>query len=82
MGGTEEVTDEKDRTDEVLHAIGSAKIEILRSVQVQNQETRAHIGNEVATVRNDGAITKNFMGRLLTAVKKLLNKMGIGTDDI
>jgi len=77
------MTDEKeDRTDEVLHAIGVAKIEIMRSLAVQNQETRAHIGNEIATVRNDGAISKNLAGRMFTAMKRLLGKMGIGTDDL
>lgn len=73
---------DKDRTDEVLHAIGTAKTEILRSVAVQNQETRAHIGSEVATVRNDASTAKNLAGRMFTAMKRLLNKMGIGTDDL
>lgn len=71
-----------DRTDEVLHAIGTAKTEILRDIAVQNQQTRAHIGNEIATVRNDVATGKNFMSRTFTAIKRLLNKMGIGTDDL
>jgi len=71
-----------DRTDEVLHAIGSAKTEILREVKQQNVETRNHIGSEVATVRNDAATYKNFASRTFTAIKRLLNKMGIGTDDL
>lgn len=70
------MTDEKE--DKVLEAIRHLRVE-MRKEQV---ETRAHIGNEVATVRNDAAITKNFMGRVLTAVKKLLSKMGIASDDL
>lgn len=71
-----------DRTDEVLHAIGTAKTEIMREVKQQNVDTRAHIGSEVATVRNDVATGKNFGSRTFTAIKRLLTKMGIGTDDL
>lgn len=73
---------DKDRTDEVLHAIGTAKTEILREVVTQNQATRGHIANEVATIRNDGAVTKNFADRTFTAIKRLLTRMGIGTDGL
>lgn len=59
-----------------------AKAAIIGVIWDQNTETRAHIASEVATVRNDGAHQKNFAERTLTAIKKLLNKFGIGTDDI
>lgn len=51
-------------------------------VDDQNKATRAHIGNEVATVRGDGAHYKNFMERMLKAMKRFLERHGIGTDDL
>jgi hypothetical protein len=55
---------------------------IITRVDDQNKETRAHIGSEVATVRGDVAHTKNFMGRVLGAMKRFLERHGIGTDDL
>lgn len=55
---------------------------IITRVDDQNKATRAHIGNEVATVRGDGAHYKNFMERLLKAMKRFLERHGIGTDDL
>jgi hypothetical protein len=48
----------------------------------QNRATRAHVGSEVATVRNDVAHTKNFMERMLKAMKRFLNRHGVGSDDL
>ncbi len=76
--GDTEVND-KPVTQEDLE---KAKNEIITRLTNENRETRAHIGSEVATVRVDGAYTKNFSQRTLTAIKKLLNKFGIGTDDL
>lgn len=68
----------KSNDDKIFDEIKKLRIE----VRQENKETRAHIAAEVATVAGDLAHTKNFMSRLLTAVKKLLNKMGIATDDL
>lgn len=62
--------------------IEDAKKAIIARLTQENKETRAHIGNEVATVRNDVAVEKNFASRTFTAIKRMLNKMGIGTDDL
>lgn len=48
----------------------------------QNRATRAHVGSEVETMRGDVAHTKNFMERLLKAMKRFLNRHGIGSDDL
>jgi hypothetical protein len=48
----------------------------------QNLATRAHIGSEVATLRGDLGHTKNYMERLLKAMKKFLTRHGIGSDDL
>lgn len=48
----------------------------------QNLATRAHVGNEVATMRGDLGHTKNFMERLLKAMKRFLTRHGIGSDDL
>jgi ribose 1,5-bisphosphokinase PhnN len=59
-----------------------AKKEILQRLETENKATRAHIGSEVETMRNDGAITKNFASRVFTAIKRLLTKMGVKSDDL
>lgn len=59
-----------------------AKAAIIEVISEQNTETRAHIGSEVATLRGDVGHTKNFTSRTFTAIKKLLNRFGIGTDDL
>ena len=59
-----------------------AKTEILVRLNEQNKATRAHMANEVATIRGDGAIHKNFASRTFTAIKRLLEKMGVKTDDL
>lgn len=48
----------------------------------QNRATRAHVGSEVETMRGDLAHTKNFMERVLKAMKRFLNRHGIGSDDL
>jgi uncharacterized protein HemY len=48
----------------------------------QNRATRAHIGNEVATMRGDVSHTKNYMERILKAMKRFLSRHGIGSDDL
>lgn len=48
----------------------------------QNRATRAHIGNEVATVRGHMSSIANYMERLLKAMKRFLNRHGIGSDDL
>jgi hypothetical protein len=55
---------------------------IITSVRDQNKETRAHIGSEVATVRGDVGHMKNFMERLLKAMKRFLGRHGVGSDDL
>lgn len=70
------MTDEKAK--EILEAVRRLDV----TVRKENLETRAHIGNEVATVRNDGAITKNFASRVFTGIKRLLTKMGVKADDL
>lgn len=48
----------------------------------QNRATRAHVGSEVATMRGDVGHTKNYMERVLKAMKRFLNRHGIGSDDL
>lgn len=55
---------------------------IITRVDDQNTLTRAHIGSEVATVRADVAHTKNYMARVLNAIKRFMTRMGMGTDDL
>lgn len=62
--------------------IEKAKTEILVRLNDQNKATRAHIASELETVRGDGAIHKNFASRTFTAIKRLLEKMGVKTDDL
>jgi hypothetical protein len=59
-----------------------AKAEIIQRLDDENKATRAHIGNEVATVRLDVAHSKNFAERTLKAIKRFLSRHGIGSDDI
>lgn len=59
-----------------------ARDAIIKRLDDQNILTRAHIGSEVATMRGDVAHTKNYMRRVLAAMKRFLNRMGIGTDDL
>lgn len=55
---------------------------VVTRIDDQNRETRAHIASEVETMRADVAHTKNYMGRVLKAIKRFLNRMGVGTDDL
>lgn len=55
---------------------------IITQTSDQNRATRAHVGNEVATMRGDVGHTKNYMERLLKAMKKFLTRHGIGSDDL
>lgn len=55
---------------------------IKTTVDDQNRETRAHIGSEVETMRGDVALAKNFMGRLLKAMKRFMGRHGMGSDDL
>lgn len=74
-----------DDAKKILEAIGKVQETVQkarREIREGEQATRHHIASEISTVANDTAHTKNFMARLLTAVKKLLNKMGISTDDL
>jgi hypothetical protein len=75
------VTDEP-KVPATREDVENAKTAIIKHLTLQNKETRAHIGNEIATVRNERAHDKNFSSRTFTAIKKLLTKFGIGTDDL
>jgi hypothetical protein len=55
---------------------------IITRTDEQNLATRGHVGNEVATLRGDLGHTKNYMERLLKAMKKFLNRHGIGSDEL
>jgi hypothetical protein len=55
---------------------------IINHSSEQNRATRAHVGNEVATMRGDLGHTKNYMGRILSAMKRFLTRHGIGSDDL
>jgi hypothetical protein len=55
---------------------------IVTVVRDQNDATRAHIGSEVETMRGDLAHTKNFVGRLLKAMKRFLERHGMRGDDL
>lgn len=68
---------------EALGSQGSAEHGgIITHTNDQNDATRAHIGSEVATMRGDLGHTKNYMERLLKAMKKFLTRHGIGSDDL
>lgn len=68
----------KSNDDKIFDEIKKLRVELRQ----ENQVTRAHIASEVATVRNDGEVTKNFAGRMFTGMKRLLEKMGIKSDDL
>jgi hypothetical protein len=55
---------------------------IVTQLADQNRATRAHIGSEVGTVRGDVSTMKNYMDRILKAMKRFLNRHGIGSDDL
>lgn len=59
-----------------------AKTAILRRLDEQNIATRAHMANEVATVRNDMGFMKSGLARLLKAIKRFLTKHGVNSDDL
>lgn len=55
---------------------------IITRVDDQNKDTRGHIGNEVETVRADIGHMKNFLARMLKAMKRFLERHGMGADDL
>lgn len=55
---------------------------IMSHVDEQNRETRAHMASEVETVSSTMSNIKVYMERLLKAVKRFLNRHGVGTDDL
>jgi hypothetical protein len=55
---------------------------IVTVVNEQNRETRAHIASEVGAVSKEMRFFKNFQERMLKAMKRFLNRHGIGSDDI
>lgn len=59
-----------------------AKNAILARINEQNTATRAHLANEVATVRNDVGFIKSGLARLLKAIKRFLTKHGVNSDDL
>lgn len=55
---------------------------IINTTRDQNDATRAHIGTEVATVRNQMGFTRTYMEKLIKAFKRFLERMGISADDL
>lgn len=55
---------------------------IITVVRDENKGTRAHVGSEIETVRGDVGHAKNFAERTLRAIKRFLNRHGMGTDDL
>lgn len=55
---------------------------IITRVDDQNRDTRGHIGSEVETVRADIGHMKNFLARMLKAMKRFLERHGMGSDDL
>jgi hypothetical protein len=62
--------------------LDDVKTAVIKHLTEQNKATRAHIGNEVATLSADIAHAKSYASRTFTAIKKLLTKFGVGTDDL
>ena len=48
----------------------------------EQADTRQHISSEVGGIKSDTETTKTRMDQIKKMVRRLLNKMGIGTDDI
>ena len=55
---------------------------IIRRVDDQNTETRAHIGSEVDTVRNDVSFLKTRMDQVVKAIRRFLERHGMRDEDL
>lgn len=55
---------------------------IITRVDEQNRETRAHMASEIETVAGHQANEKNYMERILKALKRFMSRHGMGTDDL
>jgi hypothetical protein len=78
---TDPTKDDGDRTA-TKQDVDSAKNEVLTAIRNGERATRAHIGSEIETMRTDVGHAKNFGERTLRAIKRFLNRMGMGTDDL
>lgn len=93
MEGINEVTDPATKDDvekakiEVIAAIKDGRTHhsaehgaIITRVDDQNRETRAHVASEVGVVSKEMRFFKNFMERMLKAMKRFLERHGMGSD--
>jgi hypothetical protein len=70
-------------TDPKKPAIGTTTEErIVNVVKAENEATRRHISGVFDTLQNDTSVTKTRMGEVKKLMKRLLNKFGIGSDDV
>lgn len=85
---TEEDKDEA-RHREVLEAIEKARQQdsfehgsIITAGREQNKETRAHMGNEIETVRGNSNYLKTRMDAVVKAIKRFIERHGMKADDL
>lgn len=83
--------DDKDeaRHREVLEAIERARAQdalehgsIIGVTREQQDKTRGHMANEIATVRGVLEGMRGYMDRILKAIRRWLDRMGMGGDDL
>lgn len=75
--------------ERVIDAVENARVQdslehgsIQTTNRDQNVQTRAHIGSEVGTVRNDQSVMKTRMGQVVNAIRRFLERHGMKSDDL